>query len=150
MLAFIHAMLLSYAALFPIINPMGAAIIFLDLVEGSSPQEINALAYKVAIYVVILLLVVLVIGSLILNIFGITVPIILISGGILLFHVGWQILCKSSSETSSQPSHLDKHILHVKNMQEKNALSINITRDGRPHLYCDYYCYWCSWYSKWF
>jgi multiple antibiotic resistance protein len=107
-MVFIQAIFFSFTALFPIVNPMGAAIIFLTLVKGSSPQQINILATKISIYAVIMLLIVLFVGSWILSIFGVTVPIVLISGGLLLAQVGWQMLNQSKDTELSLPTKQEK------------------------------------------
>lgn len=108
----IQAIFFSFAALFPIVNPVGASVIFLSLTKGSSTKHINDLAFKISLYLIVMLLIVLFVGSLILSIFGITIPIVLISGGILLANVGWKMLNKPHEE----PAH---HHLKTINQIEK-------------------------------
>ncbi|KTD35738.1 Multiple antibiotic resistance (MarC)-related protein [Legionella nautarum] len=62
-MVFIQAIFFSFTALFPIVNPMGAAIIFFSLVKGAFPQQINVPATKISIYAVIMLLIILLVGS---------------------------------------------------------------------------------------
>lgn len=62
------------------------------MIPGATPQKIHVLSVKIAFFSTIMLLIVLLLGAFILKIFGITLPIVLISGGLLLFYVGWQIL----------------------------------------------------------
>ena len=88
----IQAILLSFAALFPVVNPIGSSIIFLALVPDASEQEIQKLALKISIYVIVMLILVLFIGSIFFQMFGVTTPIVLIGGGCLLVHVGWSML----------------------------------------------------------
>lgn len=120
MITLIQAILFSYAALFPIVNPMGSSIIFLSLVKGASPQQINDLAFKIAIYAIVMLLIVLFLGSWILNIFGVTVPIVLISGGLLLTQVGWQMLNKPHDESTkgSLLANRDKNISQIAKIKD--------------------------------
>lgn len=92
MLELIQAIPFSFAALFPVVNPIGSSVIFLSLVSGSSKEEVNKLAFKISLYSIILLIIVLVAGSEILRLFGITIPIVLIGGGLVLAHIGWQLL----------------------------------------------------------
>lgn len=108
----------SYAALFPIVNPLGSSIVFLSLIKGSSTKEINRLAFKISLYLIVMLIIVLFFGSLILNIFGITIPIVLISGGLLLAHVGWQMLNKSRDESTE---HHFKHIDQIEKIEDPRA-----------------------------
>lgn len=123
MMVLIQAIFFSFAALFPIVNPVGASIVFLTLVKGASRQQINALAMKISIYTVVMLLLVLVVGSLILSIFGITVPIVLISGGLLLTQVGWQMLHKPHDESTglSSSASQDKKISQLKDIEDPRA-----------------------------
>ena len=123
MMTLIQAILFAYAALFPIVNPIGASIIFLSLIKDSRTEAINDLAFKISIYVIFMLLIVLLVGSLLLNIFGITVPIVLISGGLLLAHVGWQMLNKSHKESTNNPitSNRDTNIKHIEKIEDPRA-----------------------------
>lgn len=124
MVKLIQAIFLSYAALFPIVNPIGASIIFLALVKDSSRQEINALALKISLYVIVMLVIVLLVGAIILNIFGVTIPIVLISGGLLLAHVGWQMLTKPNDNFAEQhrgPDSKDKNIDQIKKITDPRA-----------------------------
>jgi multiple antibiotic resistance protein len=74
------------------VNPIGSSVIFLSLVNGSSREELNKLATKIGMYTAILLIVMLLIGSVILRFFGITIPIVLIGGGLVIAYIGWQLL----------------------------------------------------------
>jgi multiple antibiotic resistance protein len=102
MLELLQAIPFSFGALFPVINPIGSSVIFLTLVNGSSHQELNKLSFKIALYATILLTVVLLAGSWILRLFGITIPIVLIGGGLVLAYIGWQLLNKPEETTSSK------------------------------------------------
>lgn len=120
-MVFIQAVFFSFTALFPIVNPMGAAIIFLTLVKGSSLQQINILATKISIYAVIMLLIVLFVGSWILSIFGVTVPIVLISGGLLLAQVGWQMLNHSKDTGNSLTKKQEKNPGEIEKFTDPRA-----------------------------
>jgi len=68
----VSAFLLFYAGLFPIVNPIGAAPIFLGLTRHCTDDERNALALRVTINCFFLLLGSMLIGSYVLDFFGIT------------------------------------------------------------------------------
>jgi multiple antibiotic resistance protein len=53
---FANAFLLSYAALFPIVNPVGSAPLFLGLTQFATDKERNTLAWRIAINSFFLLL----------------------------------------------------------------------------------------------
>lgn len=97
LLNMIQAIPFSFAALFPVLNPIGSSVIILSLVHGSSPQVLNQLAYKIALYTALMLIITLFLGSWLLRLFGITIPIVLIGGGLILANIGWQLLNQPTS-----------------------------------------------------
>ncbi len=88
----INAFLLVYAALFPIVNPIGSAPLFLRMTSGRSSAERSALAQSVARNSFFLLLGSLFIGSHVLEFFGITLPVVRIAGGLVVAAFGWRLL----------------------------------------------------------
>ena len=110
MLELLQAIPFAFAALFPVVNPIGSSVIFLSLVNGSSNLEINKLALKITIYSIVLLIIVLVAGSAILRLFGITIPIVLLSGGLVLAYIGWQLLNTPDTSSNKVSINTDKNI----------------------------------------
>ncbi len=88
----VNAFLLVYAALFPIVNPVGSAALFLRLTQFVSQPERQALARGVAINSLALLIGSLLIGSHVLVFFGITLPIVRVAGGLVVAAFGWKLL----------------------------------------------------------
>ncbi|MBV5270840.1 MAG: NAAT family transporter [Afipia sp.] len=88
----INAFLLVYAALFPIVNPIGSAPLFLRMTQGRSSAERSLLAQGVALNSFFLLLGSLFIGSHVLEFFGITLPVVRIAGGLVVATFGWRLL----------------------------------------------------------
>lgn len=97
MLEFLQIISFSFAALFPVLNPIGSSVIILTLLQGRPASELNKLAYKIAVYAAMMLIIVLFTGAWILRIFGITIPIVLIGGGLILAYIGWQLLNQPST-----------------------------------------------------
>ena len=97
-----NAFLLVYAGLFPIVNPIGSAPIFLRLTYACAKDR-PMLARGVAINSFMLLLGSLFIGSHLLEFFGITLPIVRIAGGLVVAAFGWKLL-HSSEELEDQRS----------------------------------------------
>jgi multiple antibiotic resistance protein len=89
---FVNAFLLTYAALFPIINPVGNAPLLLGLTRRYSEAERRRVVRGIAIYSFFLLLGSLVIGSHVLEFFGLSLPIVRIGGGIVVAAFGWELL----------------------------------------------------------
>ena len=100
-LSFARAIPLAFAALLPVVNPLGTAIILLGLTEGADEATRKGIARSVAINTVLLLAVVLVAGRLILGFFGISVPIVQLAGGLVLAAMGWSMLL-SPDDTSAR------------------------------------------------
>ncbi|MBV9553615.1 MAG: MarC family protein, partial [Alphaproteobacteria bacterium] len=87
-----NAFLLVYAGLFPIVNPVGSAPIFLALTAGHSSGVRRALARRVAVNGFVLLLGSLFVGSHVLVFFGVTLPVVRIAGGLAVASFGWRLL----------------------------------------------------------
>jgi multiple antibiotic resistance protein len=83
---------LGFSALLPLVNPYGSALVFLGLV-GSAPIDVyRALARRIAINTIIFFAVIELIGSGLLTFFGISLPIMQFSGGIVIAMIGWSLL----------------------------------------------------------
>jgi multiple antibiotic resistance protein len=72
-----------------LINPLGSALIFLALVGLAPIDTYRALARRIAINTVIFFAVIELVGSSLLAFFGISLPIMQVSGGIVLAMIGW-------------------------------------------------------------
>ena len=94
---FANTFLLIYAGLFPIVNPIGSAPIFLSLTRPWSSSERSTLALRVAINSFLLLLGSLFVGSHVLDFFGITLPIVRVAGGMVVTAFGWKLLQSQES-----------------------------------------------------
>src|SRR5579863_9567319 len=92
MYVFYDTILLIYAALFPIVNPVGSAPLFLGLTQFTTDQQRSALAMRVAFNSFFLLLGSLVVGSHVLEFFGISLPAVRIGGGLVVAAFGWKLL----------------------------------------------------------
>jgi multiple antibiotic resistance protein len=97
-----NAFLLVYAALFPIVNPIADAPLFLGLTEFCSDTQRNALARSVAINSFFLLIGSMFIGSHVLEFFGISLPVVRIGGGLVVSAFGWKILNAEPSPDASK------------------------------------------------
>jgi multiple antibiotic resistance protein len=88
----INIFLLVYAGLFPIVNPIGVAPIFLGLTRHCTQKERNSLALRVTRNSLLLLMGSLLAGSYVLEFFGITLPVVRVAGGLLVTATGWNLL----------------------------------------------------------
>ncbi len=107
MTAVFSAFLLTFAGLFPIVNPIEAAPFFLALTPNLSNDERNGLARRVAINGFALLLGSMVLGPWLLVFFGIELPVVRIAGGLVVTALGWKLLTEEQwsdhGEANVQP-----------------------------------------------
>ncbi|MGB0122025.1 MAG: MarC family protein [Silvibacterium sp.] len=94
------AFFLAFSALLPLINPLGSALVFLGLVGNAPPAVYRSLARRIAIANVIFLGIIELLGSTILNFFGISLPIIQFAGGVVIAAIGWGVLNQNDSGAS--------------------------------------------------
>ena len=83
---------IAFLALFPILNPPAMSPIFLDMTSELSDGDRHRLSRMIGRYTFLLLLCVLVAGGWLLKLFGISVPVIRVAGGLLLFNTAWRML----------------------------------------------------------
>jgi multiple antibiotic resistance protein len=88
----LNAFFLVYAALFPIVNPIADAPLFLGLTEFCTGAQRNALARQVGLNSFFLLVGSFFIGSHVLEFFGIGLPEVRIGGGLVVSAFGWKLL----------------------------------------------------------
>lgn len=86
----IGAFLLAFPALFSIVNPVGAAITFHQVTEGRSDR--HQLAWRIAANALMILLGSLLLGSYILNFFGVSLGALRVAGGLVVAIRAWQLL----------------------------------------------------------
>jgi multiple antibiotic resistance protein len=91
---FLQTTVLVVAALFPIVNPLSGATIFLSITEGYSAAARGELARKVALYGFALLVVSLVAGTHLLSFFGISLAAVQVGGGLVVIATGWSLLSR--------------------------------------------------------
>lgn len=97
-----NAFLIAFSVLLPLINPLGSALVFLGLVGEAPPQAYRSLARRIAINNVVFLVVIELLGAAILNFFGISLPIVQLSGGIVIAAMGWSVLNEHGASASSR------------------------------------------------
>ena len=90
--AYANAVLFTLAALLPIVNPLGAAPIFLSMTADLPAPARRHLASVVARHAFLLLTAAMMIGSYVLRIFGVSLPIVRVAGGLLVTASGWRLL----------------------------------------------------------
>jgi len=108
---FLNTMLFAFLALFPILNPPAMAPIFLQLTGGVKESQRNHLAALIGLYTWLFLTLLLVLGGWALKLLGISIPVIAIAGGLLLFHSAWHMLNKDPKMSESEKAELQTYML---------------------------------------
>ena len=97
-ISFYTTLLMVFSSFMPAINPFGGSMLFLSMTNGISHEERAKLARRIAIYSLAVLLVSLYAGNLILNFFGISIDVLRVAGGIVLFSTGWTVLHEGDAD----------------------------------------------------
>jgi multiple antibiotic resistance protein len=102
MYALIKSTLLITSALFPIVNPLGNAPLFLSLTRSYSDEDRRVLSTRIAINSFFLLIASYLTGTHILAFFGISIPVVQVGGGLVLASTGWAMLKQKSNEDETK------------------------------------------------
>jgi multiple antibiotic resistance protein len=110
--SFFDLAFVGFVALFPVVNPIGTALVLDPFLHQLTKAERKIASAKIAFYCFLICTVALFVGSWLFQLFGISLPIVRIAGGILICRTGWQMLAPSneankSAETSSPDHHKD-------------------------------------------
>ena len=91
-LQLLHAVLLIVGALLPVVNPPGNVPIFVTLTHGCDEATRRDLARHIALYSFMLLLGSMLLGSLVLRLFDLSVAALQVAGGAVVCALGWNLL----------------------------------------------------------
>ncbi|HWX80327.1 MAG TPA: MarC family protein [Steroidobacteraceae bacterium] len=106
--------LLAFTALFSIVNPLSGAFIFFGATEELETSVRASVARWVSIYSLAIVAASLYVGAYVLEFFGVSIPVLRVSGGIIVAAAGWRMLnapdatAQRRSETPS-PRSVDVH-----------------------------------------
>lgn len=114
-LNFIRVLLFAFTTLFPVVNPIGCAPIFLALTRHYPPSAQQLLARRISAYSFAILAVSLLFGTKILGFFGISLVVIQIAGGLVLAATGWNLLNQKDDASADRdvPSTLEDALDHA-------------------------------------
>jgi multiple antibiotic resistance protein len=96
--------LLVLAALFPVVNPPGAGLVFLSMTKYASSEARRSLARRVAFNSFFVMAASLLVGAFILQIYGISVPVLRVAGGLIVAATGWTLLNEGTQKTTDEPT----------------------------------------------
>src|ERR1035441_1708768 len=100
----VRSILIVYAALLPIVNPLGMAPIFASMTDAYDSGVRRTIAMRVAVNGMVLLMASLFIGSYVLDFFGVSIGAVAFGGGLVVVVSGWRILNQQSNDSDRQVS----------------------------------------------
>ncbi|MBB5390157.1 MULTISPECIES: MarC family protein [unclassified Herbaspirillum] len=100
LILFLKAAILIPITLLPILNPLGIAPVFANLLGNVSRKTEKKIARQVAINCWFMLVGAIFIGSHVLTFFGISLPIVRVGGGLLVAASGWKLLSNNSQDSA--------------------------------------------------
>jgi len=103
----LNAVLLIVGALLPVVNPLGNVPIFLTLTHGCDDATRRDLARHIALYSFVLLLGSMLLGSFVLRLFDLSIPVVQVAGGAVVIALGWNLLHYERPATEAPP---DPHV----------------------------------------
>ncbi len=102
-----------FTGFFAIMNPIANIPVFLGLVGDQDKQSKRAIAKTASITAFIIVVSSVILGKYIFQLFGITIPAFKITGGILIFYVGFEMLMSKKSSIHTPGSKEDDHSMAV-------------------------------------
>lgn len=88
----VKVFLLTLSALFPIVDPLAGSPIFLSMTEQYPHATRRALAWRVALDSLVLMVGSYFVGTHVLSFFGVSLPVVQVGGGLVVVSIGWHIL----------------------------------------------------------
>ncbi len=96
-----------FTGFFAIMNPIANTPVFLGLVEDSPQAQREKIARTACITAFVIVTAFVVLGNVLFSVFGITIPAFKITGGLLLFYVGFEMLQSKKSNVHHQGEHAE-------------------------------------------
>lgn len=139
---FLHTTLLAIGALLPIVGPLTNAPLYISLTGHLAPGERAPLAKAVACNSFLLLLGSLFIGAYVLDLFGLSVPVVQVAGGLVVCSMAWSLLqepaeapADSQAAMSADPSRTRRRAFYPLTMPltvGPGSISVAITLGANP------------------
>ncbi|HTF20759.1 MAG TPA: MarC family protein [Chryseolinea sp.] len=96
--SFVQLLFIGVIALFPVVNPVGTAFIVMPYFDKLTNAERRRAVMKITFYAFCICTVTLFAGHWILELFGLTIPVIRTAGGIMICKTGWEFLSDKAEQ----------------------------------------------------
>src|SRR6188474_1478533 len=100
--SWVHLVFIGIITLFPVVNPIGTAFILNPYFDNLTRKERKNAVKKIALYAFSICTVTLFAGHWILELFGISIPVIQLAGGIMICKMGWEFLSEGNNSTENK------------------------------------------------
>ena len=116
--SFVFMFISSFMALFPVANPVGTGFIINGFLSGLDRSERRSIVRRIAVNYLLIGIGSLAIGHFVLSLFGLSLPIVQLGGGLLICKTALQWLGDSDAATGSAP---DKPVdpISVRNLESR-------------------------------
>ncbi|HSC87069.1 MAG TPA: MarC family protein [Polyangiaceae bacterium] len=101
---FVHLLFLAIIALLPVVNPLGTAFIVMPYFAGTTHAERKRAVRRITLYAFVICTVALFVGHWIMGMFGISLPVVQLAGGIMICKFGWESLSDSKDKEPESPT----------------------------------------------
>ena len=108
-LAFGKSLLFALATVLPIINPLATAPVYISLTHDLDGTTRTMLARRIGRHVALLLIGATLVGSYVLDFFGISLPIVRVAGGLVVASMAWRML-NAQQITDDDQTHMAQSV----------------------------------------
>ena len=137
-----HIFLYTIAVLFPVANPVGLSIPFHVMTQRMEVRERKMLAWRVALYFFLLVVGALLFGTLVLRVFSLSVGIVDLAGGLVLFHTAWNLMAdidrKQDYDEEKSGQEIGFFPLTMPLTADAAVLAVTLSLSNSIHSHWDY------------
>lgn len=134
-----------FAALFSVVNPLGAVPVFLAMTPEHSQKERSKTARNTSIYFVLILLAFFLAGSAILGFFGISLNSLKIAGGLIIFGSGASLLSGNMTKSRAVNAQVKAEALEKEDISFTPMAMPLLSGPGSISLMIGYFSQYDDW-----
>jgi multiple antibiotic resistance protein len=117
--SWVHLFFIGFIALFPVVNPVGSAFLVNHYFSGLSYRERMRAVKRISFYALVICVVTMFAGHWILELFGLSVPVVRLAGGIMICKIGWEFLSADKSNVEAEKSQSSAELKTTETLQDK-------------------------------
>jgi multiple antibiotic resistance protein len=117
--SFIHLVFIGFIALFPVVNPLGTAFIVSPYFANLSREDRTKAIKRITFYAFGICVFTLLTGHWILELFGLSIPIVQLAGGIMICKIGWDFLSPPKPDETSKSEKVKNDLSQLTEIDSK-------------------------------